>query len=241
MGKKWIERIHPLTKIAVLLSLTVNVFFLDSYAVLLPLFLGLWGIYGVARIGLALVKWIMLMLFSGLPVVLLVFIISGYERVGTLSDGAVWGLHEAGIFLLRLGIVLLANVIIIKSTSLKDLTDALRGLHIPEKAVLFFTTILRFLPMSIESGRRIIEVQRCRGFRLTGLANPKNFLPVFIPLFVSHMRISHDMAFSLEVRYFNLKGKKGKTGAVSLLPIDLAGWALSIALFLTPYINRGKP
>lgn len=237
MRKKWIERIHPTTKLAVLLSLTINVFFLDSYAILVSLFIALWCVYFIARIGLAFVKWMMLMLFSGLPVILLVFIISGYERAGTLSGGAVWGIREAGIFLLRLGIVLLANVIVIKSTSLKDLTESLRGLRIPEKAVLFFTTILRFLPMSIESGKRIIEVQRCRGFRIVGLANPKNFLPVFVPLFVSHMRISHDMALSLEIRYFNLKGRRGKTGAVSLLPLDVAGWALSAALFFTPCIK----
>ena len=55
---------------------------------------------------------------------------------------------------------------------------------------------------SLEEARRIVDVQRCRGFRPSSLLDPRNFLPILTPLVVAHLKRAHDMAICLEIRHF---------------------------------------
>lgn len=180
-------------------------------------------------------KWVILFFLTGLPWFILIFVIAGYEKKGDWIEGAYWGLYHLGIFLLRIKSLLLANIILVQNTSLKDITKTLRSIGVSERVVLFLSTVLRFIPLSLEEGKRIIEIQQCRGFRIKSLANPKNLLPIFIPLFISHLKRAQEMALSLEIRYFSFK--KNKTGdPISLGVGDAIGLVLAITLFFIPHI-----
>ena len=233
--ENWLQRLNPLTKIAVFLSLTINLFFIHSYPALGTIFITLILIFYATHTKMGIFKWVILFSLTGLPWLILIFAIAGYEKKGDWIEGAYWGLYHLGIFLLRIKSLLLANIILVKNTSLKDFTKTLRSIKVSERVVLFLSTILRFIPLSLEEGKRIIEIQRCRGFRTKSLANPKNFLPIFIPLFISHLKKAQEMALSLEIRYFSWN--KNKTGEhISFLVGDAIGLVLAITLFFIPHI-----
>ncbi len=195
------SKLLPLLPLALLLLLSVSVFFVESYWVLFPvqaLLLLLHLQKGLNR-ATALLFGLMSM---GLPWMLPLFWIAGYEQTGEWRAGFVWGLTNMLLLLLRLLILITANLYVIRVVPLPALTGALSAIGLPEKAVLFFSTLLRFIPLCSEEARRIIEVQRCREFNPRRLFyDPRALLPLFVPLFVGQMKKAHDLALSLEIRH----------------------------------------
>jgi len=128
------------------------------------------------------------------------FVLGGVERAATWQDGIWLGLGWMGGFLLRVLIMVLADLIVVKLTSFSNMVLSLRGLRLPGGVVLFVSALVSMLPNICGMALRIIEVQRCRGFESKKMLRPSGFLPLFIPVFLAQMRRSADLALSLELR-----------------------------------------
>jgi energy-coupling factor transporter transmembrane protein EcfT len=170
-------------------------------------------------------------MLSGFPLMAALFAIAGYEQTGTWPAGIRWGLYEAGIFTLRVKITVLFNVLLVRTTTVREFMGTFRWLRCPEQAILFLTTVIRFIPVSVVECKRIIDVQRCRGLRRRSLLTPQGLLPVLVPLLLAQVRRAHDLALCLEIRHFSWQApvrlyKPGFTWA------DGLGWGAAAGLFV---------
>lgn len=171
---------------------------------------------------------------TGLPVLLLLFILGGIEKAPTWQEGVWLGLSWLGVFFLRVFIVVLADLIVVKLTSFSNMILSLRSLKLPGRLVLFVSALVSMLPNIFGMALRVIEVQRCRGFEVKKLLNPKNFLPLFIPVFLAQMRRSADLALSLELRGVN-GATYGQGSRLHLGGGDMLFVAAAFLLWLGPF------
>jgi len=136
----------------------------------------------------------------GLPMLYLVFVLSGREATGAWAPAFRWGLVHMAPYSLRMGDLALANLLFIQVTSLAEIMEALKALRLPDPVVLFLSTVLRFMPQILLEARRVVDAQRCRGLTSRKLLTPPGLLAVFVPLFLGQVQRSRDLAISLEVR-----------------------------------------
>ena len=139
------------------------------------------------------------LLFS-LPLLYPVFLLSGREATGSWDAAFGWGFAHMVPYVLRMGDLLLANLLFIRITSMAGIMEALKALHLPDPVVLVLGTVLRFIPQIIQEARRVVDAQRCRGLTSRRLLTPSGLLAVFVPLFLGQIQRSRDLAISLEVR-----------------------------------------
>lgn len=180
--------------------------------------------------------WLVFAVFAGsLPTLLLLFLLGGVEKAATWQEGVLLGLSWLWLFSLRLLLLVLADVLVVKWTTFSDLLLCLRGLRLPGKVVLFFSTLVTMVPNVFGLAMHILEVQRCRGFSPKKLLNPKHLLPLFVPVFLAQLQRSTALALSLELR-----GISGATlsggGRISLGPGDAV---LAAAAVLIWFLGRG--
>lgn len=230
-----LRRLHPLTRLILFLSLTANIFLIDRYLVLLPLAAAIILLALAERVRFGVLSWLLGISLSGLPLLVLVFWVAGYEKAGTWEQGFRWGASHAGLFWLRITITVLFNIVLVWTTTLREFGDAFRALRLPEPAVLFLSTVARFIPVSVSECRRIVEVQRCRGLRNRDLLTPTGLLPIVIPLLLAHIRRAHDMALCLEIRHFSWRRRNRPPDRRFSGP-DIAGYAIAIAMFTLPHL-----
>ncbi len=126
------------------------------------------------------------------------------------------------------------------TTSPDDLGLALEQAHVPYSLCFTFTTAVRLVPTMAVDAQTVIDAQRSRGLELDKgnlLKRIRNYIPILIPLIVSAIRRSIELAEALESRAFGLTSKRQslivlrmKTSdyfvtLVSVLLLSLAVWA----------------
>lgn len=200
-------------------SLSVYAFYCQDWRVLLGLILLLAGLLAASGDWDKSV-WVMFAVFAAsLPTLLFIFLLGGVERAPTWREGVVLGLSWLSVFSLRLFLLVLADILVVRWTTFSDLLLSLRGLRLPGKAVLFISTLATMVPNVFSLAMHVVTVQRCRGFEPKRLVNPKNFLPLFVPVFLAQMQRSTALALSLELR--GITGEALARGArVRLTPGD---------------------
>ena len=213
---------NPLTKLLLLTLLTTLVFIVRS-----PVILGILTGYvlllmGASKTGMGMMRWLIVPFLISAPMTMLVFIGSYWTELGSLKPGFIKGFSEGGLFLLRIFLLLLANVIFVRTTDVRQFAGAMTRLKIPQVFVTLITTAFRFFPMMIQEGQRIIEVQRSRGICPRHLLRPHHFLPIVIPLLLINMQRAHDMTLSMRLR-----GMALQTPSVSVPFRSLDLWVLT--------------
>lgn len=195
-----LHRANALSKVVFAVSLCAYAFVCPDWRVLTGYALGLALVLVVTGEFDRTVLLVVGVLVASMPVLLVLFILGGVERSATWQEGVWLGLGWLGVFLLRVVIMVLADLIVVKLTSFSNMVLSLRGLRLPGGVVLFISALVSMLPNICGMALRVIEVQRCRGFDSKKLIRPSNFLPLFIPVFLGQMRRSADLALSLELR-----------------------------------------
>lgn len=195
-----LKRSNPLAKCFFAASISAYVFYCQDWRVLLALIAVLAGLLVLSRDFDRTVLLVPVVFAATLPTLLLLFLLGGMEKAPDWQTGVFIGLSGLAVFSLRLFVVVLADILVVKWTTFSDLLLALRALHLPGKLVLFTSTLATMLPNVFALAMHILEVQRCRGFEPKRLWNPKNFLPLFVPVFLAQMRRATDLALSLELR-----------------------------------------
>ncbi|MBD3380297.1 MAG: hypothetical protein GF408_07540 [Candidatus Omnitrophica bacterium] len=231
-----LSRINPLFKMLLLISFTVNLFLIDSWQVLLSVLGSIVVLMILLRIRLGMFKYMIILMAVSTPVTMAIFLLSGFElSSGSFAEMLKWVVRYYGIFMLRVMSLVLSNIIFVRTTSLKDITGVLRGLGVSEKITLFIVTLVRVIPLSIEHGKRIIDVQRARGLKLKTLYRPKGLMNIVVPLFMWHLKMVGDMALMLEIRYFSWTGRGVKRDLSEWVSVrDLGALAAAIAMFFLP-------
>ena len=219
-----IHRLDPRTKIVWTLVYVVTLFFARNPFLYLAAFLAL-GVYirlshvPIRFIGKGLKALGMLILFT---VVMTLFTVGGAK---VLWEWYVIRITEAGlraaIYLgLRLVFMILGSGMMTYTTTPNALTDGLEKmlgwmnrLHVPvHEFAMIMSLALRFVPILVEELDKIMKAQMARGIDFQEgnlLARLKKLVPIMIPLFVSAVRRSNELALAMDARCYH--GGEGRT------------------------------
>jgi len=131
------------------------------------------------------------------------------------------------------------------TTSPDHLGLALEQTHIPYEFAFAFTTAVRFVPVLAEEAQTIMDAQKARGLELEKggfLKRIRNYIPILIPLIVSAIRRSLELAEAMESRAWgatknrtNLYELRLHRGDFILLAISVL--ILAIAIYLRLYVS----
>jgi energy-coupling factor transport system permease protein len=131
------------------------------------------------------------------------------------------------------------------TTSPDHLGLALEQTHIPYEFSFAFTTAVRFVPVLAEEAQTIMDAQKARGLELERgnfLKRIRNYIPILIPLIVSAIRRSLELAEAMESRAWGTTKKRTnlyvlevRRGDVVLIVIT-AG-ILAIVVYIRLYLT----
>lgn len=183
-----IHRLTPAVKLLALLVLSVAVFVLRDWRLVLGLGLGVVGLYAAARLD-ARTLWVQL---RGAVWMLLFFFV-----VQLLTSG----LDLAVLTVLRFAVMILAAALVTLTTRVSAMLDALEralqplarfGVQ-PARVSLAFSLTIRFIPVIAQVLEDVREAQKARG--LEG-----NLLALTIPLIVRTLKMADDVADAIDAR-----------------------------------------
>lgn len=130
------------------------------------------------------------------------------------------------------------------TTSADDLGLALEQVHVPYPISFTFTTAVRLVPTMAIDAQTVVDAQRSRGLELDKgnlIKRVRNYVPILIPLIISAIRRSVELAEALESRAFGATEKRTAIVTLRMRPTDYATIlatmiGLSIALYVYLYI-----
>jgi energy-coupling factor transport system permease protein len=127
------------------------------------------------------------------------------------------------------------------TTSPDHLGLALEQSRVPYEFAFAFTTAVRFVPVLAEEAQTIMDAQKARGLELEKgnfMKRIRNYVPVLIPLIVSAIRRSLELAEAMESRAWGATKKRSNLYALKLHRGDLVLLAIIIGvLAVTVYIS----
>jgi energy-coupling factor transport system permease protein len=119
------------------------------------------------------------------------------------------------------------------TTSPDHLSLALEQSHVPYEFTFAFTTAVRFVPVLAEEAQTIMDAQKARGLELERgnfLKRVRNYIPILIPLIVSAIRRSLELAEAMESRAWGATNKRTNLYVLKMKKGDLILVILSIVL-----------
>jgi energy-coupling factor transporter transmembrane protein EcfT len=145
------------------------------------------------------------------------------------KEGVVYG----AVVSLRLLSVLAAGAMVVFTTHASDLILALTKLHVPQSFAFMSTLALRFLPETIEQGKRILAAQQLRGAGGKGVLSAfRRFRLLVVPLLAVSLRSARQVALAAEVRAYSSNRVPSRA-----LRFALADWAVLAGLILLTAIG----
>lgn len=121
------------------------------------------------------------------------------------------------------------------TTSPDHLGLALETSRVPYEFAFAFTTAVRFVPVLAEEAQTIMDAQKARGLELEkgGLMKRiRNYIPILIPLIVSAIRRSLELAEAMESRAWGACKKRTNLFALRLRRGDYVLIALTIIVLV---------
>jgi len=119
------------------------------------------------------------------------------------------------------------------TTSPDHLSLALEQSHVPYEFTFAFTTAVRFVPVLAEEAQTIMDAQKARGLELERgnfLKRVRNYIPILIPLIVSAIRRSLELAEAMESRAWGASSKRTNLYVLKIKRGDLVLLLLSVGL-----------
>jgi energy-coupling factor transport system permease protein len=144
-------------------------------------------------------------------------------------------------FAVRFFAIMSAFSFFFMTTSADDLGLALEQIHVPFSISFTFTTAVRLVPSMAIDAQTVVDAQRSRGLELDK-GNPmkrvRNYIPILIPLIISAIRRSVELAEALESRAFGATEKrtsiatlKMRVGDVVAIIATLLGLSLCLYVY----------
>jgi len=119
------------------------------------------------------------------------------------------------------------------TTSPDHLGLALEQTRVPYEFVFAFTTAVRFVPVLAEEAQTIMDAQKARGLELEKgnfMKRIRNYIPVLIPLIVSAIRRSLELAEAMESRAWGATKNRTNLYVLRMHKGDLILIALTILI-----------
>ena len=143
-------------------------------------------------------------------------------------------------------VVLVESFSVFFLTTSPDLLGlALEQTHVPYEFSFAFTTAVRFVPVLAEEAQTIMDAQKARGLELEKgnfMKRIRNYVPVLIPLIVSAIRRSLELAEAMESRAWGAAKKRTNLYGLKLHRGDFALLTLTVGvLVLAVYVRLFIP
>jgi len=131
------------------------------------------------------------------------------------------------------------------TTSPDHLGLALEQSRVPYEFCFAFTTAVRFVPVLAEEAQTIMDAQKARGLELEKgnfLKRVRNYIPILIPLIISAIRRSLELAEAMEARAWGATKKRTNLYVLRLrrgdyLFIAITVGILAVAVFIRLYLH----
>lgn len=136
---------------------------------------------------------------------------------------------------LRFLILVESFSIFFATTSPDILSLSLEQMGIPYAFCFAFTTAIRFVPVLAEEAQTIMDAQRARGLELekgSFIKRIKNYVPILVPLIISAIRRSMELAEAMESRGWGASKKRTNLYSLEMKMRDYAFIAISLAVLL---------
>ena len=162
------------------------------------------------------------------------FFTSGY----VLTAAAV---ENSAAMTLRFVVLVESFSVFFLTTSPDHLGLALEQSRVPYEFAFAFTTAVRFVPVLAEEAQTIMDAQKARGLELEKggvLKRIRNYVPVLIPLIVSAIRRSLELAEAMESRAWGATKKRTNLYALKLHRGDFALLAVTIVVLVVAVYVR---
>jgi energy-coupling factor transport system permease protein len=153
-----------------------------------------------------------------------------------LSSGYVMtakNIENATALTMRFIVLVESFSIFFLTTSPDHLGLALEQTHVPYELVFAFTTAVRFVPVLAEEAQTIMDAQKARGLELERgnfLKRIRNYIPILIPLIVSAIRRSLELAEAMESRAWGATKKRTNLYVLRMHKGDLVLIAITIGI-----------
>jgi energy-coupling factor transport system permease protein len=121
------------------------------------------------------------------------------------------------------------------TTSPDHLGLALEQSRVPYEFSFAFTTAVRFVPVLAEEAQTIMDAQKARGLELEKgnfMKRIRNYIPILIPLIVSAIRRSLELAEAMESRAWGATKKRTNLYALKLHKGDYALLAIIVVILI---------
>ncbi len=233
-----IHRLHPVTKLLVVLVFWFISLGSFNPLVLIAIILAALALQRVARIP---ARTFGLLCLTLLPIFLILTLINGF----TFYNGQTAIFRVAGaaftvegvLFGVTISLKILSVVafipIVTFTTPMPRLMAALALLRLPYKFVFTFGIAMRFTPLVAQTFRDIVAAQRLRAYDLEAMAWPRRvvrgYLPIFLPLILTLLRRSADLDIAIESRAFGAPVKRTYLQALTFGRLDALFMALAAA------------
>jgi energy-coupling factor transport system permease protein len=143
--------------------------------------------------------------------------------------------ENAAAMTLRFMVLVESFSVFFLTTSPDHLGLALEQTRIPYEFAFAFTTAVRFVPVLAEEAQTIMDAQKARGLELEKggfLKRIRNYVPVLIPLIVSAIRRSLELAEAMESRAWGATKKRTNLYALKLHRGDFALLAITVGVLI---------
>jgi len=167
-------------------------------------------------------------------------LIFGYISPGTTPYG-MSPLEYAFAMALRFLVLVESFSIFFLTTSPDHLSLALEQSHVPYEFTFAFTTAVRFVPVLAEEAQTIMDAQKARGLELEKgnfMKRIRNYIPILIPLIVSAIRRSLELAEAMESRGWGASKKRTNLYVLKMKEGDFMLILISIILLVTAIYIR---
>jgi len=127
------------------------------------------------------------------------------------------------------------------TTSPDHLGLALESSRVPYEFAFAFTTAVRFVPVLAEEAQTIMDAQKARGLELEKgnlMKRIRNYIPVLIPLIVSAIRRSLELAEAMESRAWGASKKRTNLYALKLHTGDYVLIAITLIIIIVAVYAR---
>lgn len=216
-GQSLVHRLHPLSKLAWLLWVTVAVFAFDSAIVALVATGCAVLLFWLARVAPARIPGIRLWLTLGVAVLVIHVLMGrgGQPLVGPVTTaGLTAGLRAIG----RLLAVILMSALFVTTTEPFSLACGLMRVGLPYRWGFALVTALRLAPLFRVEAHHVYQAQLVRGVAYD-IWGPRRWWLILrhlcVPMLVSALRTAHSLSLSMEGRAFGLHPQRTYLRSVS--------------------------
>ncbi len=150
-------------------------------------------------------------------------------------------IESAASMTLRFVVLVESFSVFFLTTSPDHLGLALEESRVPFEFAFAFTTAVRFVPVLAEEAQTIMDAQKARGLELEKgnlLKRIRNYIPVLIPLIVSAIRRSLELAEAMESRAWGACKKRTNLYALKLHKGDAALVIITVAIIVVSVYIR---